>query len=373
MASEIKVDTIVNAGGDNDSGIDLSTNDKVAIKTANVERMSVASTGATTITTAGNEDTLTLTSTDADASAGPNLRFYRNSASPADNDLTGVVSFDGRNDNSEDFTLGKIQAYMDDASDGTEDASITHTVMSGGSAHNAMQFNPTETTFNESSVDRDFRVETDGDTHAIFAEGSTNRVGIGTSSPTAQLHCEGGSVIFKNTGTNVGGTVHHYVNSVSSGAYRVRFDSNDTVVGSIGVGTSSTAFNTSSDYRLKENVTYDFDATTRVKKLKPARFSWIKDKKSDATQDGFIAHEVSDAVPEAVTGTKDAMMALEYQRDDVIPEGKKLGDFKGYSKTEIEPQTLDYSKVVPLLTKALQEALARIETLEAKVTALESK
>ena len=76
-------------------------------------------------------------------------------------------------------------------------------------------------------------------------------------------------------------------------------------------------------------------------------------------------------VPEAVTGTKDAMMALEYQRDDVIPEGKKLGDFKGYSKTEIEPQTLDYSKIVPLITKSLQEALTRIDTLETKIKTLE--
>jgi len=329
--------------------------------------------GGVDLTTTDNSDNLTLTSTDADANAGPNLRMYRNSASPADVDRLGHITFDGRNDNSQDFTAAQIQVFTEDASDGTEDSSVTFTCINAGAANNAMQINPTETVFNESRVDRDFRIESASEGNIFFVEGGTSRIGIGTTSPTAQLQCEGGSVVFKNTTTNVGSTVHHYVNSVSNGAYRIRFDSNDNVVGSIGVGTSSTAFNTSSDYRLKENVTYDFDATTRVKKLKPARFSWVKDKKSDATQDGFIAHEVSDVVPEAVTGTKDAMMALEYQRDDVIPEGKKLGDFKGYSKTEIEPQTLDYSKVVPLLTKALQEAISEIDTLKAKVTALESK
>ena len=330
-------------------------------------------TSATTITVSDNSDNLTLTSTDADANAGPNLRLYRNSASPADVDRLGHITFDGRNDNSQDFTAAQIQVFTEDASDGTEDSSVTFTCINAGAANNAMQINPTETVFNESRVDRDFRIESASEGNIFFVEAGTSRIGIGTTSPTAQLQCEGGSVVFKNTTTNIGSTVHHYVNSVSNGAYRIRFDSNDNVVGSIGVGTSSTAFNTSSDYRLKENVTYDFDATTRVKKLKPARFSWVKDKKSDATQDGFIAHEVSDVVPEAVTGTKDAMMALEYQRDDVIPEGKKLGDFKGYSKTEIEPQTLDYSKVVPLLTKALQEAISEIDTLKEKVKALESK
>ena len=324
----------------------------------------------TTITTADNTTQLTLKSTDADGSSGPLLDLTRDSGSPADGDVTGIIRFRADNDAGEVTTTGQIVSLLNDASDGTEDGEIKIETMIAGSAQPRIDILPSETVFNEGSVDVDFRVETDGDANTLFVEGSTNRVGIGTSSPTAQLQCEGGAVVFKNAGTNISGTVHHYVNSVSSGAYRVRFDSNDTVVGSIGVGTSSTAFNTSSDYRLKENVTYDFDATTRVKKLKPARFSWIKDKKSDATQDGFIAHEVSDAVPEAVTGTKDAMMALEYQRDDTIPEGKKLGDFKGYSTTEIEPQTLDYSKIVPLLTKSLQEALARIDTLEAEVAKL---
>ena len=122
--------------------------------------------------------------------------------------------------------------------------------------------------------------------------------------------------------------------------------------------TSATSFNTSSDYRLKENVVTDWDATTRLKQLKPSRFNFIED--ADVTVDGFLAHEVSNIVPEAITGTKDEV----HKEDDTI-SGAKKGD--------AIYQSIDQSKLVPLLTKALQEAVAKIETLEAKVTALEGK
>ena len=187
------------------------------------------------------------------------------------------------------------------------------------------------------------------DSRIIFTVDGSGFLGIGKTSPISRLHVADGNVLFENTTTNVNSTVHHYTNSVSGGSYRVRFDSNDTVVGSIGVGTSSTAFNTSSDYRLKENVVTDWDATTRLKQLKPSRFNFILD--ADTTVDGFLAHEVSSIVPEAITGEKDAVDA----------EGNP------------EYQSIDQSKLVPLLTKALQEAVAKIETLEAKVTALEAK
>ena len=101
---------------------------------------------------------------------------------------------------------------------------------------------------------------------------------------------------------------------------------------------SSTAYNTSSDYRLKENVDYTWDATTRLKQLKPARFNFIADD-TNTLVDGFIAHEVSSVVPEAVSGDKDAE----------------------------EMQGIDQSKLVPLLVKTIQELEARITALEAKL------
>lgn len=113
-----------------------------------------------------------------------------------------------------------------------------------------------------------------------------------------------------------------------------------SIVGSIAVDTNSTAYNTSSDYRLKENVNYTWDATTRLKQLKPARFNFISD--ADTTVDGFLAHEAQAVVPECVTGAKDAVDA------DGNPEY----------------QGIDQSKLVPLLVKTIQELEARITALE---------
>ena len=81
-----------------------------------------------------------------------------------------------------------------------------------------------------------------------------------------------------------------------------------TTVGSITTNGSSTTYGNSSDYRLKENVSYDFDATSRLKQLKPARFNFIADE-TDTVVDGFLAHEVSSVVPEAINGEKDAVDA----------------------------------------------------------------
>jgi len=122
-------------------------------------------------------------------------------------------------------------------------------------------------------------------------------------------------------------------------------------VGTIVANASSTTYNTSSDYRLKENVDYTWDATTRLKQLKPARFNWIADS-SNTLQDGFLAHEVSSIVPEAVTGVKDEV----YTKDD-----ETNGD-----GTQGDPiyQGIDHSKLVPLLVKTVQELEARIKTLE---------
>ena len=130
----------------------------------------------------------------------------------------------------------------------------------------------------------------------------------------------------------------------------------NTFVGDIRSTGSSTAYNTSSDYRLKENVTPISDGITRLKTLKPSRFNFKVDK--DTTVDGFLAHEVT-AVPEAVSGTKDEV-ALE--------DNEKTGVKKG------DPiyQGIDQAKLVPLLTAALQEAVAKIEVLETKVAALEA-
>ena len=144
--------------------------------------------------------------------------------------------------------------------------------------------------------------------------------------------------------------------------YAVEFRNDNGVIGRISVDGSTTTYATSSDYRLKENVSYDFDATTRLKQLKPARFNFIAD--ADTTVDGFLAHEVSSVIPEAISGTKDAVQV--WQEGDELPEGVSVGDNKldENGNTIPEYQGIDQSKLVPLLVKTIQELEARITTLE---------
>ena len=148
----------------------------------------------------------------------------------------------------------------------------------------------------------------------------------------------------------------------SSNCTQISFVNSNGTVGYINTSGTATSYLTSSDYRLKENVSYEFDATTRLKQLKPARFNFKAD--ADTTVDGFIAHEVSSIIPEAITGEKDALE--KYRNADETPEGSEIGDNKldENGDTMIDAQSIDQSKLVPLLVKTIQELEARITTLE---------
>jgi len=136
------------------------------------------------------------------------------------------------------------------------------------------------------------------------------------------------------------------------------------MVGSIYLSGSGTSFNTSSDYRLKENVNYDWDATTRLKQLKPARFNFIVD--AETTVDGFLAHEAQTVVPECVVGTKDAMQDEEYEVTPAVMDGETVVTEAVMGTRSVpDMQGIDQSKLVPLLVKTIQELEARIAALEA--------
>jgi hypothetical protein len=129
--------------------------------------------------------------------------------------------------------------------------------------------------------------------------------------------------------------------------YAITFRNANGLVGNISTSGSATSFNTSSDYRLKENVIPLTGAAERLNQLQVHRFNFIAD--PDKTVDGFIAHEAQAIVPECVTGTK----------DEVDADGNPVY------------QGIDQSKLVPLLTAALQEALQKIDAMEARLAALE--
>ena len=192
--------------GDNDIGRIRydHANNSLDFFTNAAERMSLASNGGVTITTGDNLDTLTLTSTDADANIGPNLRFYRNSSSPADGDQAGLIRFDARNDNSQDFTAANIFSFVDDASDGTEDGAMLMSIMLGGTARSRIWMGSAtaETVFNDDSQDIDFRVESDDDTHMLFIDGGNNKVGIRQSDPNAFTDNYNDLVVGTHSGSN---------------------------------------------------------------------------------------------------------------------------------------------------------------------------
>jgi hypothetical protein len=164
-----------------------NANEKLATTSSGVDITGAfTATDGCTITTADNDPQLILKSTDADATSGPVLQLFRDSASPADSDVIGQLKYIGRNDAAEEIVYGKIDVVLNDVSDGTEDAEMRFLVSTAGDNPNALKLGSTETVFNDSSKDVNFRVESDSSTHAIFLNANANRVNINTSANPAE-------------------------------------------------------------------------------------------------------------------------------------------------------------------------------------------
>jgi hypothetical protein len=156
------------------------------------------------------------------------------------------------------------------------------------------------------------------------------------------------------------------------------YNTSDVKCGEINTADGTqTNYVTSSDYRLKEDDQPMTGATERVKALRPINFAW---KVNGSRVDGFLAHEAQEVVPECVTGSKDAMRDEEYE---VTPAVKEVRDEDGNVTTEAvaavmgtrsvpDYQGIDQSKLVPLLTAALQEAITKIEDLTTRLETLEN-
>ena len=141
------------------------------------------------------------------------------------------------------------------------------------------------------------------------------------------------------------------VGSVNTTQTHIGFENLYGEIGRIDVSAFSVAYVTSSDYRLKTDIQPMQGSIDRVKALKPVNFEW---KEEGTRVDGFLAHEAQEVVPEAVSGEKDATKTNK--------DGIEVPDYQG----------IDQSKLVPLLTSALQEALAKIDDLELRMANLES-
>ena len=218
-----------------------------------------------------------------------------------------------------------------------------------------VEFGNSETVFNDGCADVDFRVEGDTNANMFIVDASQDKVFIGDTAvnvngnPTNQCFAfnEGAAFAFSFTGGNA------YIN-ISTAGTAINLRHQGVNSGSIVINTTTVAYNTSSDYRLKENIAPMAGALAKVAQLNPVTYTWKAD---GSAGEGFIAHELQAVCPDAVSGDKDA----------VNEDGT------------IKPQGVDTSFLVATLTAAIQELKAindaqasRIETLEAKVAALEA-
>jgi hypothetical protein len=279
-------------------------------------------------------------------------------------------------------------------------------------------------------VDSNKRITVDGSDIRIWQR-SANNIQFLTNDLERLRITSDGDVLFGTQGTPNGTSI--YGSAFSSGSVNRMILSQASswtgtstlqtyynpngAVGSIKTNGSSTSFNTSSDYRLKENVVEMTGALDRVSQLKPSRFNFIAD--ADKTVDGFLAHEVQEIVPEAISGEKDAMQDEEYEvspavyedvvhpaeeavyetiehpsveeelddEGNIIVEGKEayteevlvteakeewtekvLVSEKVMGTREVpDYQGIDQSKLVPLLVGAIQELKAEIESLKLQI------
>jgi len=190
-------------------------------------------------------------------------------------------------------------------------------IAGGGNAYGDMIFH----TSNNGTMSEKMRVMYNGQVKMCGAAGSH----LTSSFP---------AILFTSNGTANNPHIENKVDHTNTfGLYK--FQNGNGTAGSISMYSSSVSYNTSSDYRLKENVNYTWNATTKLKQLKPCEFEFKADT-DNVVHQGFLAHEVDSIVPTSVFGEKDGE----------------------------EMQQLDHSKLVPLLVKTIQELEARIKTLE---------
>ena len=197
---------------------------------------------------------------------------------------------------------------------------------------------------NSSGVNERMSINSGGDVKIntrLFIDGDFD-----TSSTTFKLKAE-----FGGSSSEAGISINDK-DGATNNPHFVQFRRENTIIGSISRNGSndSVNYNTSSDYRLKDGIVDKTDGIEKLKQLKPRKFYW-KSNTDKTLVDGFLAHEVSDIVPEAISGTKDAV-----DEDD-----------------NIISQAIDQSKLVPLLTAALKESITKIETLETEMTALKAR
>ena len=352
------------------------------------------------LTTSDTSNTLTLTSTEAGADNAPILKLYRNSASPADSDYVGLIKYEMRNDNNQDFIAAQHYGYNVDVSDGTEDGGFAIDVMKAGTVRSILTATGDEAVFNNGSQDIDFRVESDDSTKAFFVNGTKGHCHIsGASSATKVMSYSGGMGALQ---LGVGGGIYSYDYNPVDGPYIANNAYSDAgterYVGSghagrLGIYTgillfhnagngsadgtityserfriaqngditaTDTSIGSNSDERLKENIkdfTYD---VAKFKQFKPKTFDWKNPELHNGVSGnrGFIAQEIETVDDYYINKEELILRETEKTGDadyNLIPkdeDGKRIS------------YTSKFGKKDAMYISVIQQLIARIEALE---------
>ena len=389
LASKLDTNGVSDAlilDADADTTISADTDDQIDFKAGGTDIMSLTATTATfndgvTITTADNTDTLTLISTDTDANYGPNIELSR-PVTGATNDFLGRIDFSGQDAANNTHNYFSIEAIIGDATSGGEDGRMLMRVEKDGSTINIFDINGTEVVINEDSVDYDFRVEGNGDANALFVQGSNDHVGIGTSSPghKVQIDDDAADVIFRVNNTKTSGNIYGQLINFS---YAPDDNSNhflycaDTVANRFfvladgDVRNHDNSYGQVSDERIKQNIKDANSQWDDIKALKVRNFERKDDVavygEGKKVQIGLIAQECEAVSPGLVKESEP--MAEDIKMSSEFGTLNEDGTIK--TTTGEKVKGISYSVLYMKAIKALQEAMAKIETLETKVKALE--
>ena len=406
-------DTLI-LDADADTTISADTDDQIDFKAGGTDIMSLTATSATfndgvEIIVDDNSNTLKLTCTDADATNGPTLRLFRDSASPADADFIGRTIFSADNDAGEETNFAEIDCQIDDASDGTEDGQLFLRTIVDGTTRNRMGLYASSVVFNDDSRDIDFRVETDTSAYGLYLQAthggnSGGTLGVGTNNPDGNFfeakNPQSGVYTTKSENSASSGNLYnlylqfsgqapdnnssYFISAADSSAGRFQ------VLADGDVRNHDNSYGSISDERIKSEIVDANSQWDDIKALRVRNYKKNDDiaKYGDAAwvQLGVIAQELEAAgmdkcVKQEILYTADDQETKDHlytQKDKdlgMIPEGKDVGDVQIAKTANVgdikEYKGVKYSILYMKAIKALQEAMAKIETLETKVQALE--
>lgn len=325
------------------------------------------------VTTAGTA--LTLTSTEAGASSGPDLVLHRNSASPADSDVLASILFDGEDDGGAQTTYARIKATAADVTDTTEGGTLALAVMAAGALTDILTLSASAATFSASVTMSAGGTLGDGSGDVVVIKGTTvhatmsnllsnsttaafnTAIGLGTGSSASfgtvtsagQFQVTDGRTILRRDGSSTAGNEVVSVQRLDYvfGAEFLAFtnvagSTIGSVTGGAGVGDyNGVAYNTSSDGRLKKDQ-QPLSSEDVIDRLRPVRFTWLH----GGEDFGFIAQEVDAVVPGFV------------KRGDDDPD-KRPGD-DGFEQWQMQ-----YGRLEPFVVAELQSVRRRLAALEA--------